>query len=84
MNKLDPVLQQEIQAHPQDTFRVIVCVQGDLDACQAQLEAEGFDITRRFRLIRGFGACATGTAIQRATHADWITSIEHDASVRTM
>lgn len=84
MNKLDPVLEQEIQAQPHDTFRVLVCVQGDMDACQAQLETEGFDITRRLRLIHGFGAIATGANIQRATRADWITRIERDAPVRTM
>lgn len=84
MSKTDPTLAQEAKANPQDTFRVIVRVQGDLDTCQEQLETLGFTITRRLRLIQGLAGTATGEAVLRAMGQDWVAAIERDAEMRTM
>ncbi len=84
MTNTDPTLAQQAQENPQETFRVIVRVVDDMDARQAQLEADGFTITRRLRLIRGFGATATGASVLRAMDKEWIISLERDGEVRTM
>lgn len=84
MANSDPILAQETKDNPEQTFRVIVRVQGDVDARQVQLEVGGFTITRRLRLIRGFAATATGACVQNAMGEEWIESIERDGEMRTM
>lgn len=84
MSKIDPTLAREAKASPDETFRVIVRVQGELDACQEQLEAAGFTIKRRLRLIRGFSAAVQGAALRTVMDQEWILSIERDAPVHTM
>lgn len=84
MKNLDSALAQQAQTRPQEVFRVLVRVQGDLDARQGQLEVCDFTVTRRLRLIHGFAASAKGETLLRATEEDWIISIEPDAQVHTM
>lgn len=84
MSKTDPTLAQEAKARPDDTFRVIVRVHGDLDARQGQLEELSFTITRRLRLIHGFAGTATGATVQRVLDEEWIISVEPDSEVHTM
>lgn len=79
-----PALAEQASANPEESFRVIVRVEGDMDARQGELEAADFAITRRLRLIHGFGALAAGNTILRATTKDWIVSIEPDGTVHTM
>ena len=84
MPNVDSALLQEAQVKPQDTFRVIVRVQGDLDARQGQLEAVGFSIIRHLRLVHGYSATASGAAIHSVKDEEWILSVERDAEVKTM
>ena len=84
MPSLDSNLQAQIQANPAATYHVIVRVQGDMDARQTQLEQNGFSITRRLRLIRGFAATAQGANLNTISAQDWIVSIEPDLQVHTM
>ncbi len=82
MKNLDPLLARAAQENPHESFQVIVRVEGDLDTRQGQLEQCGFCITRRSRLIHGFGASAQGEAVLRATNEDWVISIERDIEMR--
>lgn len=84
MPNVDSTLLQEAKVKPQDIFRVIVRVQGDLDARQGQLEAVGFIIIRRLRLVNGYSASASGAAIHRVIDEEWIISVERDVQVHTM
>lgn len=84
MCQIDPALAELAQTHPHETFRVLVRVQGDMDIRHGQLEAEGFTINRRSRLIHGFAATANGAAIQRVLPEEWVISIEQDGTVHTM
>lgn len=84
MSKLDPALARQVRENPDTPLRVIVRVQGDMDARQEQLEANGFTITRRLRLIHGYAATVTGTTLQCITGEEWILAIEPDAEMRTM
>jgi hypothetical protein len=84
MKNVDSALLKDAQSKPHYTFRVIVRVQGDLDARQGQLEAVGFTITRPLRLVHGYSATAPGSAIQRATGEEWILSVEGDGEMWTM
>lgn len=84
MSKLDSALQQEAAGHPEETFRVIVRVEGDVPDPQQELEKCGFSITRQLRLIRGFGASAAGATLLKAADETWIVSIEPDGQVYAM
>ena len=84
MATIESSLASEASARPKQVYRVIVRVVGDLDARQEQLENLGFTISRRLKLIRGFGSTASGTCIKRAQKQDWIISIEPDGEMRTM
>lgn len=84
MMNVTPALAEQAQENPQATFRVIVRVEGDMDARQEQLQEMGFAISRRLRLIRGFGATATGECLTNARNDDWIVSIEPDSQVHTL
>jgi hypothetical protein len=82
--EFDPILRNQVEAKPDETYNIIVRVEGDLDTCQQQLEADGLQISRRLRLIRGFAAAGPGTAVQKAATEDFIVSIERDQQVHTM
>lgn len=84
MAKLDPSLERQARANPTITLRVILRVQGDMDARQGQLEEYGFIITRRLRIIHGYAASAPGHTLLRVTDEEWIISIEPDAEMRIM
>lgn len=84
MPHIDPGLEQSALQAPDALFAVIVRVEGDLDARQAQLQAQGLAITRRLGLIRGFAGTATGSAIASLGANEWLVSIEPDQTVRTM
>ncbi len=84
MPQVDPELEQQAEIHPEETFHVIVRVDGDLDVRQEQLEADGFTIKRRLRLIRGFAASATGQSVRQVMQETWIVAIEPDRQVHTM
>lgn len=84
MSNVDPTLAQEIRQHPDETFRVIVRVEGDMSTRQGQLEEIGFMISRVLRLVHGFGASVTGTCAQKAVDEEWVISIEPDGEVRAL
>ncbi len=84
MAQIPPDLQQKIQSNPEAPQNVLVRVNGDLDALQPQLEANGFHIRRRLSLIRGFASTAPGTSIRQLAAEPWVTSIEEDQHVHTM
>ena len=84
MATIEASLARQARAKPKEVYRVIIRVEGDLDTRQEQLENLGFTISRRLKLIRGFGSTAPGTCIKRAQKQDWIISIEPDGEVRTM
>lgn len=84
MEKIERLLAQQAQQNPAETFRVIVRVMGEMDACQQALAQSGFTITQRLRLIHGFGATVLGECLLAAQDHDWIISIEPDTEMRTM
>jgi hypothetical protein len=84
MSHIDAELQTRIRENPDARFQIIVRVEGDMDARQAQLEAEGLEITRRLWLIRGFAGAARGKTINALLDYEWILSIEFDQPVHTM
>jgi hypothetical protein len=84
MPHIDPALEQSAQANPDASFPIIVRVQGDMDARQAELEAIGLMITRRLWLIHGFACTAAGSAIAAVAAHEWVLSIEPDQTVHTM
>jgi hypothetical protein len=84
MATIDSALAQAIQDRPDDIYRVIVRVQGDLQERQQPLQALGFTLGNSLRLVRGFSATAPGPVITRAQSEDWIVSIEPDGELHTM
>lgn len=82
--KVDEELVAAVKTNPEDTFQLIVRVEGDLDTRQGQLEAEGFVIARRLRLISGFAGSAKGANVEKVMVEEWILSIERDEPVHTM
>lgn len=84
MPHVDPALEQLAQANPDASFPIIVRVEGDMDARQAELETAELTITRRLWLIRGFACTASGSAIATVAAHEWVVSIEPDQSVQTM
>lgn len=84
MATIEPSLARQTRARPKEVCRVIVRVQGDLDGRQAQLQALGFTIVRKLKLIGGYSASAPGVCIRRAARHAWIISIEPDAQMQTM
>lgn len=84
MPQLPHSLQQKIAQDPQAMQNVIVRVNGDLDAVQEMLEANGFQIRRKFTLIKGFAATASGSQVQYIARQTWIISVEEDQQVHIM
>src|SRR5437868_6931292 len=81
---VDSTLVEAVKSKPEEIFQLIVRVEGDLDERQGQLEEDGFVITRRLRLIRGFAATAQGTDVDKVMDVEWIVSLELDQPVHTM
>ncbi len=84
MPQLAPHLQQKIERDPHAPQNVIVRVNGDMDALQKTLEANGFQIRRKLGLIKGFAATAPGSQVRQMANQPWVTSIEEDQQVHTM
>ncbi len=84
MAKIPPGLKRKIASNPDAPQNVLVRVDGDLDALQEKLEANGFHIRRKLSLIRGFASTAPGSSIQQLASEPWVTSIEEDQRVHTM
>ncbi len=84
MNPIAPGLDQKITRNPDAPQNVIVRVNGDLDALQQTLEARGFQIHRKLKLIRGLAATAPGASVRQLANEPWVTSIEEDQQVHTM
>lgn len=84
MAQINSELMAAACAKPAATFRVIIRVEGDMDARRAQLESEGLTITRRLGLVHGFAATAAGAWIQQAADKPWIVSIERDAEIKAI
>ncbi len=84
MTQLSSGLQQKIAANPSAPQNVIIRVDGDLDARQQQLEANGLQIRRKLGLIKGFAATASGVILRQVAAQPWVTSIEEDQQVHTM
>jgi len=84
MPQVDPDLEKQVESNPDETFHLIVRVDGDLDLRQGQLEADGFTIKRRLRLIRGFAAAARGCDVLMVMQETWVVAIEEDRPVTTM
>lgn len=84
MAQINSELMAAARAKSTATFRVIVRVEGDMDARRAQLESDGLTISRRLSLIHGFAATATGAWIQQAADKPWILSVERDAEIKAV
>ncbi|MCG3141990.1 MAG: hypothetical protein HDKAJFGB_03350 [Anaerolineae bacterium] len=82
--RIDPQLAAQVQAAPTAQYAVIVRVEGDLDARQTELEADGLQITRRLWLIRGVACTAPGSALLTIASHEWVISIEPDMQIRTL
>ncbi len=84
MSQIAPGLRQKIANNPDAPQHVIVRVNGDMDALQKTLEANGFQIRRKLGLIKGFAATAPGASVNQVAAQPWVTSIEEDQQVHTM
>ncbi len=84
MARINQDLEQKIETDPDQPQNVIVRVKGDMDASQQQLEAAGFQVRRKLRLIKGFALTGPGKNLQGLANQPWVTSIEEDQQVRTM
>ncbi len=84
MATIDRALAAAIESRPNDTYRVIVRVLGELQERQQPLEALGFTVGQSLRLARGFSATATGPVITRAQAEEWIVSIEPDGELHAL
>ncbi len=84
MAQLAPALKAQMDAQPTEPLQVIIRVKDDLEACEARLEAAGFQIRRRLSLIKGFAATGKPAALRQAADWDWVISIELDQPVRAL
>lgn len=84
MTTIEPSLARQVEDNPDEVYRVIVRVDGDLDVRRIELQELGFTIDRQLRLVRGFGSTAPGTCIIHASEQAWIISIEPDTEMRAL
>jgi hypothetical protein len=84
MSELAPSLALKISKNPDSPQQVIVRVEGDVDACEHRLAAQGFEIRRKLGLIKGFAATASGSQVQDLADEPWVTSIEEDQPVQAL
>jgi hypothetical protein len=84
MAELNDALAQKISDDPQAERYVIIRVTDDVEASADRLQARGFQIRRKLKLIRGIAATATGAQVQALAQEPWVSHIEEDAQVHTM
>lgn len=84
MSELAPSLAFKISKNPEAPQQIIVRVVGDVDTCEQRLTAQGFKIRRKFSLIKGFAATASGSQVQDLANEPWVTSIEEDQPVQAL
>jgi hypothetical protein len=82
--KIDPQLQQQLKAKPDETFDLIVRTKGDADPHLAWLSSAGLQVKQQFRLTPGVAVSGCGQDALKLLNQDWVLSVERDAPVTTM
>ncbi|HEY6041622.1 MAG TPA: hypothetical protein VIX58_05785 [Anaerolineae bacterium] len=83
MAQLSKDLRDKIKANPAAPVKLIVRVQGDLDARADELTRLGIPVRRKLRLIQSLAVSGVGTKIVTLTRFEWVTSVEEDKPVKT-
>jgi hypothetical protein len=84
MAKIDPELEQQLNANPNESVDLIVRTQGDATPHLNWLAAAGLQIKQQFKLTPGVAVSCSGHNALKLLTQDWVLSVELDAPVTTM
>lgn len=82
MIKIEPKLEQRLQAMPNRTVDLIVRTTDDPTPHLDWLTAQGIEVKRVFRLSPGVAVSAPGRDALKLLDQDWVMIIELDEDVR--
>ena len=84
MPKIKAALAEQLREAPDETFDLIVQVDGDVTPHLKWLASEGIQVKRQFRLRPGVAVSCSGQDGLRLAAAKWVVSVELDAPITTM
>ena len=84
MAKIDPELEQQLNANPNEPVDLIVRTQGDATPHLNWLAAAGLQVKQQFKLTPGVAVSCSGRNALKLLTQDWVLSVELDAPVTTM
>jgi len=84
MAKIDPELEGQLKARPNDRFDLIVRTQGEVVPHLDWLASAGLQVKQQYRLTPGAAVSGSGQDAMKLLTQDWVISVEPDAPVSTM
>jgi hypothetical protein len=84
MTKIEPELEQQLKAKPDQTVDLIVRTNGDPTPRLDWLTSTGIQVKQQFRLSPGIAVRCSGAAALKLLDQDWVRRIELDRPVTTM
>jgi hypothetical protein len=84
MTKIDPELERQLKAAPDQTVDLIVRTDGDPTPHLNWLASAGIQVKQQFRLSPGVAISGSGAAALKLLDQDWVKRIELDRPVTAM
>ncbi|MEW5958139.1 MAG: hypothetical protein AB1801_10470 [Chloroflexota bacterium] len=84
MARIDPELEQQLRAKPDETVDLIVRTRGDATPHLTWLASAGLRVKQQFKLTPGVAISGSGRKVLPLLDQDWVLSVELDAPVTTM
>ncbi|NLV73314.1 MAG: hypothetical protein GXY52_01315 [Chloroflexi bacterium] len=82
MTKIAADLRQALRTNPDDSYDLIIRVEGDLAERTADLRAAGIDVKRQFKLTNSLQIRCSGAEALRLTRAGWLVRVDSNKPVR--
>lgn len=84
MAKVNAELRRMLKERPDDTFDLIVRVEGELQERSSELSAMGIDVKRKYKLTNSLQIRCSGAQALKLAREDWLVRADSDKPVKAM
>jgi len=81
MDKIEQVLQTQLEKCPEERVRLIVRITGDVSQAIVRLAELGVTVRRSFTLIKAVAVSCSGSTALALLQEPWVQTIEEDRQV---
>ncbi len=84
MAKVSAELRKTLRESPNDTFDLIVRVEGELQERSAEMNAMGVNVKRQFKLTNSLQIRCSGAQALKLARKDWLVRADTNRPVRAL